>query len=82
MKWCVCMCFATPSLLLVILFTVLQVLPFYYSSYSSFSSPIPGLFKVALSVLGSLQTRLLELEDFESIVMLMREWKREGNFFF
>lgn len=40
-----------------------------------------GLFKVALSLLGSLQPRLLELEDFESIVMLMREWKRKGTFY-
>jgi hypothetical protein len=37
-----------------------------------------GLFKVALSLLGSLQPKLLALDDFESIVMLMREWKREG----
>ena len=37
-----------------------------------------GMFKVALSLLGSLQPKLLELDDFESIVMLMREWKREG----
>lgn len=37
-----------------------------------------GLFKVALSMLGALQPRLLSLGDFESIVMLMREWKREG----
>jgi len=38
-----------------------------------------GMFKVALSLLGSLQPKLLELDDFESIVMLMREWKREGK---
>ena len=42
---------------------------------------LTGLFKVALSLLGSLQPRLLELEDFESIVMLMREWKRKGTFY-
>ena len=42
---------------------------------------LTGLFKVALSLLGSLQPRLLELEDFESIVMLMREWKRKGAFY-
>lgn len=37
------------------------------------------MFKVALSLLGSLQPKLLQLDDFESIVMLMREWKREGE---
>lgn len=37
------------------------------------------MFKVALSLLGSLQPKLMALEDFESIVMLMREWKREGK---
>jgi len=38
-----------------------------------------GLFRVALSLLGSLKAQLLELEDFEGVVMLMREWKREGR---
>jgi hypothetical protein len=38
-----------------------------------------GMFKVALSLLGSLQPKLMALDDFESIVMLMREWKREGK---
>ena len=34
---------------------------------------------MALSMLGALQPRLLALGDFESIVMLMREWKRDGT---
>jgi hypothetical protein len=38
-----------------------------------------GLFRVALSLLGSLKDRLLELDDFEAVVMLMREWQRQGR---
>jgi hypothetical protein len=37
------------------------------------------MFKVALALLGALQPQLLALDDFESIVMLMREWKKEGK---
>ena len=38
-----------------------------------------GIFKVAISLLGTMETQFLALEDLEGFAMLMREWKKLGK---
>jgi hypothetical protein len=38
-----------------------------------------GVFRIAVSILGLMESDLLALEDMESVAMLMKEWKKPGH---
>ncbi len=40
---------------------------------------LTGIFKVAISLLGAMEAQFMALEDLEGFAMLMREWKKLGE---